>query len=99
MDTQQAIKEQRIFLIMNLVTLILLLILFQRVYSEASLINNEISFRNYIEEQNRIQLNQIETEIKTNERIKFPIYIYFLLGLTLIIIIEQMFRMGKYYKE
>jgi hypothetical protein len=87
---------RRKVLIINIIILILLLILFQSVYSTTILINNEISFKNYLKEQDKYILNpKGEIETREPEKIKFPLYIYLVLTITLILLIEEMY---SYYE-
>lgn len=82
-------------LITGIILFILILFSFNQVYKTANLINNEISYKNYLAKQNNIKINpltgnqeiinqtlQNNLENKPNDKIKFPIYIQLILAIT-----------------
>lgn len=96
------IKINKRLLITGIIMFVLLLISFNQVYKTAGVINNEISYKNYLSQLNKNNLNlslsqnmderikQTITEVKTlpTEKIKFPFYVQLVLALTFFVLLK-----------
>lgn len=92
-NTEKEKDIKRIWII-NTISLILILISFVGLYRTANLINNEMSFINYLKEKGdiyRININENKSISINNlypEKLSFPLWLQIIMGIELGIILE-----------